>query len=299
MKTFTIGKAIIEAKVERSLQLLESISERYDVRLELQRARKEAMTLLRARTVSQLRSTEAHVALEYWRTFKAILPESLDFRGRLNETTHQFDASDAFNATLNFGYAILESECRKSVNATGLEAAIGFVHPPADYQIKEGLVFDLMEPFRWLIDLTTLQAFESRLLDIEDFFFTGDDYSYRFEPEAKRRFVEAIRKRFNSGVEYKSRHLRWDSVIQQKTLELAGFLTGKSRTLDFVEPAPRLDGANEREIRTKILALTSFQAKQLGIGKSSLHYLRNRARDCKPLKIQDRTLLRLESEAVA
>ena len=274
MRTLTIAKAIIQTKVERSLQVLKWISERYDVSQELQRAQKEAAALPRARTVSELRSTEAHVASAYWRTFKAVLPKCLDFQSRLNETTHSYDASDPFNAALNFGYAILESECRKSVNAVGLEPGVGFVHPAASYQIKEGFVFDVMEVFRWIIDLTALQAFESRLLDIEDFFFSGDNYSYRFEVEAKRRFVEAIRRRFNSGIEYKGHHFRWDSLIGQKLIEFSRFLVGKSQEINFIEPSPILERDDSMDLRKRILSLTQHDASKIGIGKSTLHYLR-------------------------
>jgi len=31
------------------------------------------------------------------------------------------------------------------------------------------------------------EAFESGVLDVPDFYFTGDDYRYRFDTEAKRR----------------------------------------------------------------------------------------------------------------
>jgi len=50
-------------------------------------------------------------------------------------------------------------------------------------------VYDLHEPFRWLGDMATLQTFESGVLDLKDFYFTGDDYSYKIEIEAKRRFL--------------------------------------------------------------------------------------------------------------
>jgi hypothetical protein len=30
-----------------------------------------------------------------------------------------------------------------------------------------------------------MEAFESEVLDLPDFYFIGDDYRYRFEPEAK------------------------------------------------------------------------------------------------------------------
>jgi hypothetical protein len=86
-----------------------------------------------------------------------------------------------------------------------------------------------------------------------------------------------LRERFNSGATYKGRTLKRDTVIEQKTFELARFLFGKP-VLDFGEPAPKLPMRDDRELRERILAMTSSHAKQLGIGKSTLHYLRKRAR---------------------
>jgi CRISP-associated protein Cas1 len=51
------------------------------------------------------------------------------------------NASDEINALLNYRYAILESEVRKDINATGLDPAIGFLHELADS--KTPLVYDL------------------------------------------------------------------------------------------------------------------------------------------------------------
>lgn len=38
------------------------------------------------------------------------------------------NASDEINALLNYGYAILESEIRRDINAVGLDPTIGFLH---------------------------------------------------------------------------------------------------------------------------------------------------------------------------
>ena len=77
-------------------------------------------------------------------------------------STHQNNASDEFNAALNYGYGYLEGECRMAINAVGLEPAVGFLHEVSNYQTKESLAYDLQEPFRWLVDVLVLQAFESR-----------------------------------------------------------------------------------------------------------------------------------------
>jgi len=163
-----------------------------------------------------------------------------------------------------------------------------FLHDFSNYQTKQSLVSDLEEPFRWLIDLTVVQAFEYGALDLHDFYFTGDDYRYRFEREAKQRFVDLIRTRFNAGAHYNRRNMKWDTIIEQKTIELSRFLILKSRIVDFAEPTPALRREDDRELRARILALT-HEARELGIGKSTFYYMRKKAEGrhsfklCKPI----------------
>jgi hypothetical protein len=90
-------------------------------------------------------------------------------------------------------------------------------------------------------------------------------------------FIDLIRERFNSGVRYRGRVLKWDTVIEQKTNELGRFLTGKASTTDFEEPSPNLKRFDGQELRERINSLTSDEARKLGVGKSTLHYLRKKA----------------------
>ena len=142
-----------------------------------------------------------------------------------------------------------------------------------------------MEPWRFLCDLTTLEAFESGVLDLKDFYFLGDDYRYHIAVEAKRRFLELLKDRFNGGVNYKSKTWKWDTIILDKTQELGRYLLEKSEGIEFVEPNPELIRVDSVGIRKHILDLTQGEANKLGIGKSTLHYLRKNARSMKPLKI--------------
>jgi CRISPR-associated protein Cas1 len=130
-----------------------------------------------------------------------------------------------------------------------------------------------------------MEAFESRVLDLPDFYFTGDDYRYRFETEAKRHFVGLLRERFNAGVRYDGRVLKWDAVIERKAIELARCLTDKSDRLSFDEPAPVLERSDSYELREKIRRLTRSEAGKLGIGRSTLHYLRKKAEADRPFKV--------------
>ncbi len=276
-KKFTVAKALVQAKVARSLQVLDWLGERYHIQREIRLTRFESSKLRRATTVQDLRVVEGRVARRYWESFGEFLPEHLDFQGRMT-SSHQNNASDPVNLTLNYGYGFLEGEVRKVINSVGLEPSVGFLHDFSVYQTKQSLAYDLQEPFRWIIDLSVVDAFESGTLELHNFYFTGDDYRYRFDPGGKQRFIDVLRERFNAGVAYKGRVLKWDSVIEQKTNELGRYLTGLSSTVDFMEPAPKLERQDDRELRTRILTLTSTQAKQFGIGKSTLHYLRRNAK---------------------
>ena len=120
---------------------------------------------------------------------------------------------------------------------------------------------------------------------MNDFYFTGDDYRYRFEHGAKIRFIKLLREQFNSGVRVSNRVLKWDTVIEEKTNELARYLNGRNTKLDFIQPAPILDWTDDRAIRDAILHLTQKEARRRRIGKSTLHNLRDRARDQRPLLV--------------
>ncbi|MGO9646015.1 MAG: CRISPR-associated endonuclease Cas1 [Candidatus Bathyarchaeia archaeon] len=209
---------------------------------------------------------------------------------------HQNNATDPVNAALNYGYGFLEAECRGAINSVGLEQSVGFLHDSSDYQTKQSLVYDLQEPYRWLIDLTAMQAFESGTLDVSHFYFTGDDYRYRFDVEAKERFISLLREQFNAGVLYNDRVLKWDTIIEHKANELGRFLVGKLSAVDFTYPSPRLE-RDDSGTRAQILALTSSQATQLDIGKSTLYYLRKNAKRPQPFKVYSVVRKKLQSSA--
>jgi hypothetical protein len=149
------------------------------------------------------------------------------------------------------------------------------------------------EPFRWIADVTVMDAFESGVLDLRDFYFTGDDYRYRFQPEAKQRFLDLLRERFNSGVRYKGRAFKWDTVIEQKMAELGRYLVGQVGGLDFSEPSPSLKRTDDLELRRRILSLSQSDARRLGIGKSTLHYLRKNTRSQRSFKIYQKVQRKL------
>jgi CRISPR-associated protein Cas1 len=231
-----------------------------------------------------IRTVEGRVALRYWEAFGKVIPESFDFHGRMT-TSHQNNASDPVNLALNYAYGVLEGECRRAINTIGLEPSVGFLHDFSNYQTKQSLVYDLMEPFRWLADTSVLSAIESEALDLPDFYFTGDDYRYHLNKDAKQRLIDVMRGNFNVGALYQGRTLKWDTIIECKANEMGRYLAGKTSRLDLVQPAPTLETNYDGEIRRKILELDASKAKRFGIGKGTLHYLHKKARNAHPFKL--------------
>ena len=141
--------------------------------------------------------------------------------------------------------------------------------------------------------MVVMDAFESGLLDLPDFYFTGDDYRYRFGPEAKQRFLDSLRERFNSGVKYKGRALKWDTIVEQKAVEVGRYLVGRTVRLDFSKPSPNLHRRDDRQLRKRILALPQQEAQRLGIGKSTRYYLRKKSRAHVSFRVYDKVGMKL------
>jgi len=110
-----IAKAFVQGKLNRSLKVLTWLSERYDIQEELRAAKGEAVKALQTQTVNELRTVEGRTALRYWEALRKILPESLRFKGRVT-ATHNENATDPFNACLNYSYGFVKVACRIAIN---------------------------------------------------------------------------------------------------------------------------------------------------------------------------------------
>jgi CRISPR-associated protein Cas1 len=220
---FKIAKSLVEAKITISISLLELFAREHDIAREIALAKREAKKLTKARTVNRLRAVEAKVAQRYWQAYKKCLPSDSGFEMRSTKSRPN-RASDPVNLALNYSYGFLEAEVRKAVNTVGLEPSIGFLHEYSDAQTKQSLIYDLQEPFRWLCDLTVMQAFQSGTLNSESFNFGEHDYRLAFQDEPKVRFVRALRERFGTRIEYRGKRVTWYSLIEQKSAELGRFL---------------------------------------------------------------------------
>jgi len=291
-KRFCIAKKLVEAKAQRTLDVMKWLAARYgelssqvqaDLTNELER-------LEQCQSLPRLLSIEGRIADIYWRYLHEVLPTKFGFTSRMHET-HQMNASDPFNALLNYGYAILESQCRKALNGVGLEPTVGFLHEAR--QTKYPLVYDLQEPYRWIVDATVISCLESEWFGKRDF-YRMDNYVLRMKPEAVRKLIDALRIKFNSPVHHAGKLCSWDTVIRFKVQELANYVVGKRTNLDFGEPKPVLDRTDSEAIRNQIISMTATDARKCGIRKNTLWHLQRRAGTDKPFRIYGKVRRKLQ-----
>jgi CRISPR-associated protein Cas1 len=191
------------------------------------------------------------------------------------------NATDPFNAMLNYGYAILESHCRKTLNSVGLEPTIGFLHETR--QTKHALVYDLMEPYRWLVDTAITSCIENGIFSSTDF-YRMDNYVLRLKAEATHKLLNSVRIKFNSTILYRNKLYGWDTVMRLKCQELAKYILNRQSELDFESPSPLLPKDDSQGVKNRILSMSITDAERLGIRKNTLWYLQKRSRTRKPLK---------------
>ena len=178
-----LSKQIIFAKNESQLKLLKMIGS----------------------NVKFLPEKESSASKIYFREFAKFIPEKYGFVSR-NQSfirTSKNNATDVINALLNYGYSVLAGEISKFVLGVGLDPYLGFMH-----RVHTGfqpLVYDLIEPFRWLVDYSIFQIANHkdsrRRIKLKDFVYTREGRVV-LDSELIRKFLEMLERTFQKKRKY-------------------------------------------------------------------------------------------------
>ena len=108
-------------------------------------------------------------------------------RGNLSRS-----ARHPVQAMLNYGYAVLEGQVRIEVSKSGFDPLVGFLHQRrVDKLERQGLVLDIMEPFRPEVDRSVLTLIRGQNLASADFTLTKNG-TCRLHPQLARRVVSVV-----------------------------------------------------------------------------------------------------------
>lgn len=170
--TLAVTRNIVAAKIANSRTvLLRSIRDypQSDGRSELEAAAsclaRDGLQARRSGDLDQLRGIEGGSASTYFSVFDHLITQraGFAFRGRSRRPP-----LDAVNALLSFLYSMLSHDARAACEATGLDAAVGFLH--RDRPGRPGLALDLIEEFRpFLADRLALSLINLRQIRAEGF----------------------------------------------------------------------------------------------------------------------------------
>ena len=189
-----LSKQIVKAKIESQIRFLKSanVGESFhDI------------------TIDQPLTNEAKLARRYFLGYSKLIPDRFGFNSRNQSQmrTSKNNATDIINALLNYGYTILAGEISKFINGMGLDPYYGFYHKM--HSGFQPLVYDMMEPFRWLVDYSTYKLAnehnkEHRIYQ-KDFAYTKDG-SVVMDNSLIRRFLELLERTFQKERRYAFRH---------------------------------------------------------------------------------------------
>lgn len=145
-------------------------------------------------TINELRGIEGTVTKAYWPALGALLDD-----GAESAFVRSRPARDPLNSAINYMTAILERDIRAAILAVGLHTGFAFLHGCRDRH--DGLVYDLMEPFRApLTEGLPVYLFNARRLRREMF---AEDAAGRIEisPDGRKAIIQgyetAVARRVN------------------------------------------------------------------------------------------------------
>jgi len=246
-------------------------------------------------TLNELRVYEARVAQAHWKEFAkgvdALWPNAGFVSRRSPNRSWSNSAADPTNALLNYGYALLESACRAAIVSVGLMPEIGFLHEVAPS--KTPLAYDLQEPFRWLVDLSVIEALRDGRINRKRDFMVTENYHIRLRPSAIAVLTDRLSANFNRKVPVRGRSFAFETLIQETARKLSRGLAGAKGQLDFSCPfAVGESGHVDGGLKARVAAMSYGEARRLGISKAGLFAMKRRAAEGRPLrlysKIRDR-----------
>lgn len=146
-----------------------------------------------------LRGVEGMAAREYFAALGKILtPRGITFNGR-----NRRPAVDPFNAVLSFCYTLLTNYCICTLQTTGLDVFLGFMH--SSHHGGAALAFDFIEPFRQpIVDRFVLGMFLRKELNETDF-QPGPNAAVYLKEEPKKKMIGSWETHFQKPRRYEEK----------------------------------------------------------------------------------------------
>jgi CRISP-associated protein Cas1 len=189
--------------------------------------------------LSQLGLSEAVSSRIYFDNYSKLIDDRFEFTKRNSIKTEKNNATDVINALLNYGYSVLAGQISAHISGIGLDGYCGFMHK--NHTSFQSLVYDMMEPFRWLVDCAVWKMSENKSahrISKKQYTHTRDG-NIILEYDLIRKFLELLERTFQKEQKYFYKHGAKTSdglkSVQEITIakimvqNLAEFCSGKQK----------------------------------------------------------------------
>ncbi len=188
-------------KIEESIQELEKYRKRLkELSGNVNELRQEILGL------------EGIASKHYFEALSTVMPEGFEFKGRSRRP-----AKDQFNCALNYGYGILYGEIERACILAGLDPYIGFLHTD-DYN-KPSFVFDVIEPFRGIVDETVVFLFTTRRF--KESCFDVIHAGYTLNDEGKKLLITEINSKLEDKRPFSGKKMQHRNIILAEMHKIA------------------------------------------------------------------------------
>ena len=150
--------------------------------------------------------SEAVSSRHYFDNYTKLIDERFGFKKRNSVRIEKKNATDVINALLNYGYSVLAGQISAYINGVGLDAYYGFMHK--NHTSFQSLVYDMMEPFRWLVDYSVWKLSDTKSrnrISKKQYAFTRKGIIV-LEYNLIRKFLELLERTFQKERRYEYRH---------------------------------------------------------------------------------------------
>jgi CRISPR-associated protein Cas1 len=161
------ARRVVATKIERQEQWFDQLRNkdmhaRYELTHAMRQLQEHRGKLGSVTRIESLRGVEGSAAHVYFEGLRAVVPESLQFKGR-----NRRPPRDPFNALLSLTYTLIHAETAIALHGAGLDPCVGFYHQ-LDFG-RESLACDVVETIRPLADRLCLQMVRQQTLTKDHF----------------------------------------------------------------------------------------------------------------------------------
>ena len=150
-----LSEQIVKNKINSQIRFLES-TEKEELNQGISKL-KQYRKQLDHNTTKQIEAVSSRI---YFREYSKLIDSRFEFTKRNSIEIAKNNATDVINALLNYGYTVLAGEISKFVNGIGLDIYYGFYH--SNHTSFQSLVYDIIEPFRWLVECAVWKISEAK-----------------------------------------------------------------------------------------------------------------------------------------